>query len=38
MNHSSAEEFGRLAADLQAADGVEQTVETVVQFSLQGVV
>jgi GAF domain-containing protein len=35
--HSSAEAFGRLAAELQDADGVEQTVETVVRFALRAV-
>ncbi|GAA1521648.1 GAF and ANTAR domain-containing protein [Kribbella lupini] len=34
---SSAEAFGRLAAELQAAEGVELTVETVVQYALQAV-
>jgi GAF domain-containing protein len=37
QKHSSAEAFGRLAAELQAADGVELTVETVVQYALQAV-
>ncbi|WP_041289953.1 GAF and ANTAR domain-containing protein [Kribbella flavida] len=37
MEHSSAEAFGRLAAELQDADGVEQTVEAVVQYALQAV-
>ncbi|MEU4393776.1 GAF and ANTAR domain-containing protein [Kribbella sp. NPDC023855] len=37
LKHPSVEEFGRLAAELQAADGVELTVETVVQFALQAV-
>ncbi len=34
---SSAEAFGRLAAELQAAEGIELTVDKVVQFALQAV-
>ncbi|WP_405059174.1 GAF and ANTAR domain-containing protein [Kribbella sp. NBC_01505] len=36
-DHSSAEAFGKLAAELQDADGVELTVESVVQYALQAV-
>lgn len=36
-DRTSAEAFGRLAAELQGADGVEQTVDTVVQFAVQAV-
>jgi GAF domain-containing protein len=35
--YSSAEAFGRLAAELQDVDGVEQTVDAVVQFALTAV-
>ncbi|TDD60638.1 ANTAR domain-containing protein [Kribbella antibiotica] len=37
QDHSSAEAFGRLATELQDADGVDLTVEAVVQFALQAV-
>ncbi|MFI5728808.1 GAF and ANTAR domain-containing protein [Kribbella sp. NPDC051587] len=37
VDHSSAEAFSRLAAELQAVDGIEETVEAVVQFALQAV-
>ncbi|MFB6720537.1 GAF and ANTAR domain-containing protein [Kribbella sp. NPDC056345] len=36
-NDPSAEAFGRLATELQAADGIELTIESVVQFALHAV-
>ncbi|WP_405059256.1 GAF and ANTAR domain-containing protein [Kribbella sp. NBC_01505] len=35
VDFSSAEAFARLASELQTVDGIEETVEAVVQFALQ---
>ncbi|TDC23162.1 GAF and ANTAR domain-containing protein [Kribbella albertanoniae] len=35
VDYSSAEAFARLASELQTVDGIEETVEAVVQFALQ---
>ncbi|MFF1818174.1 hypothetical protein ACFVWG_12815 [Kribbella sp. NPDC058245] len=37
QNHPSAEAFGKLATEMQNADGVELTVEAVVDYALQAV-